>query len=60
VGASDEKSSGQGEGQQQQQQQPDPPQGPKPLTKWQKIGYALFGVFFAGGLVVNAIVFCEH
>lgn len=49
------KSSGdQGSGDQQQQE---PPKGPKPLTKWQKIGYAAFGVLFTGGIVINAIVF---
>lgn len=51
------KSSGdQGSGDQQQQE---PPKGPKPLTKWQKIGYAAFGVLFTGGIVINAIVFCK-
>ncbi len=33
--------------------------GPKPLTKWQKIGYITFGVLFTGSLVSNAILFCK-
>jgi hypothetical protein len=49
------KSSGDGEGQGQQE----PPKGPKPLTKWQKIGYAAFGVLITGSIVINSIVFCE-
>ena len=53
------KSSGdQGSGGGQQQQQ-EPPKGPQPLTKWQKIGYAAFGVLFTGGIIINAIVFCK-
>ena len=50
--SSGEKSSG--------DQEQEPPKGPKPLTKWQKIGYAAFGLFFAGGIIVNAIVFCKN
>ncbi|CAB4068230.1 TIM50 [Lepeophtheirus salmonis] len=35
----------------------EPPKGPKPLSKWEKIGYTFFGVTFVGGLFVNAIIF---
>lgn len=35
----------------------EPPKGPKPLNKWQKIGYAAFGVIIVGGVIMNAIVF---
>ena len=31
--------------------------GPKPMTKWQKIGYITFGVVMTGSLVANAILF---
>jgi len=33
------------------------PKGPKPLSKWQKIGYWTFGIVFVGTLVSNAILF---
>jgi hypothetical protein len=47
------------EGQNKSSSEEEPKKGPKPLTKWQKIGYAAFGIFFTGGIIINAIVFCE-
>ena len=65
VGASEKtaedegKSSGESSGQAKDQGQQEPPKGPKPLTKWQKIGYAAFGVLMTGGIIINSITFCE-
>ena len=53
---SSSKSPGEGGGEDPQKE---PPKGPKPLTKWQKIGYAAFGVLMTGGILLNTIVFCE-
>ena len=59
-GAEDQgKSSGESSGQGQGQGEQEPPKGPKPLTKWQKIGYAAFGVMMTGGIIINSIAFCE-
>ena len=33
--------------------------GPKPLTKWQKIGFWAFGIFFTGTVISNGILFCK-
>lgn len=43
--------------QQQEGGEGEPKKGPKPMTKWQKIGYATFGVFFTGSLIINGIIF---
>lgn len=37
----------------------EPPKGPKPLTKWQKMGYAFFGLALINGVVMGAIIFCK-
>jgi len=37
----------------------EPPQGPKPLTKWQKLGYAFFGLTLINGVVMSAVIFCK-
>ena len=47
------------EGQKKSSEEEPPKKGPKPLTKWQKIGYAAVGIFFTGGIIINAIVFCK-
>jgi hypothetical protein len=35
----------------------DEAKGPKPLTKWQRIGYIVFGVTMVGSIIVNAVLF---
>lgn len=35
----------------------DTPQGPKPVGKWQKVGYMAFAIFLGGALVVNGVLF---
>ncbi|QQP37772.1 Uncharacterized protein FKW44_018163, partial [Caligus rogercresseyi] len=37
--------------------EPPPPSGPKPLGKWEKIGYTFVGSMFVGGLLINAVIF---
>jgi hypothetical protein len=37
----------------------DTPQGPKPVGKWQKVGYMAFAIFLGGALVVNGVLFCK-
>ena len=37
----------------------DKDKGPKPLTKWQKIGFWAFGIFFTGAVISNGVLFCK-
>ncbi len=42
-----------------QDQKDEAKKGPKPLTKWQKIGYVYFAVCMIGGTITYAVLFCK-